>query len=208
MRRPILVAAILAVVSIPVLSCRSNKGLLGKWTSVARGKGGIANVVEFRPDGSFVSTYEMMLDCSYQLQGGQLVLSTADAKTGRTSADLVETRIAGDTLVLRAPWDGTEYEMQRSEAKPPSEVPVVGKWVSGANGAHPATAEFTPDGKLTFRQRLKSASGRYLVSGDSLTLDFESSPPQKGRFRIEGDSLVLTPEGGATQIFKSSRPDD
>ena len=208
MRRPILVAATLGVLSISVLSCRSNKRLLGKWTSVARGKGGVATVVEFRPDGSFVSTYETMLDCSYQFQGGQLVLSMTDAKSGRTSADLVETRIAGDTLVLKAPWNGTEYEMQRSEAKPPSDVPVVGKWVSGANGAHPATAEFTHDGKLTFRQRLRSASGRYLVSGDSLTLDFEGSPPQKGKFRIEGDSLVLTPEGGAAQIFKSSQPDD
>ena len=191
-----------------MLSCRSDKRLLGKWTSVARGKGGVATVVEFRPDGSFVSTYETMLDCSYQLQGGQLVLSMTDAKTGRTSADLVETRITGDKLILKAPWDGAEYEMQRSEARPTSHVPVVGKWISGANGAHPATAEFTPDGKLTFKQRLKSASGRYLVSGDSLTLNFEGSPPQKGKFRIEGDSLVLTPEGGAAQIFKSSRPDD
>lgn len=208
MRRPILVVATLAVLSVSVLSCRSNKRLLGKWTSEARGKGGVATVAEFRPDGSFVSTYEMILDCSYQFQGGQLVLSMADAKTGRTSADLVETRISGDTLVLKAPWDGTEYEMQRSEVKRPSDVPVVGKWVSGANGAHPATAEFTPNGKLTFRQPLKSASGRYVVSGDSLALDFEGSPPQKGRFRFQGDSLVLTPDGGASQIFKKSRPDD
>jgi len=208
MRRFSLIAVTAAALGIFFASCRSDKGPLGKWTSVARGKGGVATVVEFRPDGSFVSTSQMMLDCSYQFQGSQLVLSMTDAATGKTSNDLVETRVTGDRLVLKAPWDGAEYEMQRPEPPPASAAPVVGKWVSGATGANPATAEFTADGKLLFRQRLKSAAGKYLVSGDSLTLNFEGAAPQKGKFELDGDSLILTPEGGPSQVFKRARPDD
>ena len=209
MRRFFFIAVTAAALGILFASCRSQKdALLGRWTSVARGKGGIATVVEFRPDSSFVSTSQMMLDCSYQFQGTQLVLSMTDARTGQASHDLVETRVSDDKLILKAPWDGAEYQMQRSEPPPASAVPVVGKWASGATGANPATAEFTADGKLLFRQRLKSAAGKYLVSGDSLTLNFEGAAPQKGKFELEADSLILTPEGGPSQVFKRSHPGD
>jgi hypothetical protein len=209
MRRLNLIALTLAVQSVLLLlSCRGNRGLLGTWTSVVRTKGGVATVVEFRPDGTFVSSYETMLDCSYRMQDGQLTLTATDPKTGQTSADLAEARVEGDTLVIKAPWDGTQYEMLRSGTRRPADPPIVGKWISGAQGARPARAEFTTDGKFFFRQRLKSASGNYTVSGDSLTLNFEGSPPQTGRFRIEGDSLVLTPDKGSSQTFDRARRDE
>ncbi|HEV2494409.1 MAG TPA: hypothetical protein VG204_15195 [Terriglobia bacterium] len=166
----------------------------------------MATVVEFRPDGAFTSSYDTILDCSYKLQGDQLVISTVDARSGQTSADFAEAHVAGDALVLKAPWDGTEYAMQRIEPKRPGDPPIVGKWVSGAAGPRPAFAEFTSDGKLSFRQRLKSATGKYSVSRDSLTLSFEGSPAQKGTFKIEGDSLILTPENGARQVLKKTAP--
>jgi hypothetical protein len=195
-----------AIAALLLSSCRSDKGLVGTWTSVARGKGGVATVVEFRPDGSFVSSYDTILDCSYKLQGDQLVISTVDARSGQTSADFAEARFDGDALVLKAPWDGTEYAMQRAQPKRQADPAIVGRWVSGATGPHPAFADFAPDGKLSFRQRLKSVVGKYSVSSDSLTLNFEGSPAQKGTFKIEGDSLILTPEKGARQVFTKTAP--
>jgi len=199
-RTPTLVIFTLA--TILLASCRSDKGLVGTWTSVARGKGGVATVVEFRGDGSFVSSYDTILDCTYKMQGEQLVLSTADGQSGQASAGFAEAHVDGDTLVLKAPWDGTEYTMQRTGAAHGGDSPIVGNWVSGAAGPHPAVAEFSSDGKLSFRQRLKSAAGKYSVSRDSLTLSFEGLPAQKGTFKIEGDSLILTPENGARQVLK------
>lgn len=203
-RRLILIFAIAVIAAIFSASCRRDNGLVGTWTSVARGKGGLATIVEFRSDGSFASSYDTILDSSYKMQGDQLVLSTADGRGGQTSAGFAEARVSGNTLVLKAPWDGTEYTMQRSEPSPQGGSPIVGKWVSGAAGPHPAFAQFTSDGKLSFRQRLKSVAGKYSVARDSLTLNFAGSPPQKGTFKIEGDSLILTPENGAPQVLKKS----
>jgi hypothetical protein len=206
MTRRTLIVLSFAIPAIVLTSCRNDKGLLGTWTSVARGKGGVATVVEFRPDGSFVSSYDTILDCSYKLQGDQLVISTIDARSGQTSAGFAEAHVAGDALVLKAPWDGTEYTMQRAEPKRQADPPIVGRWVSGAGGPHPAFAEFTPDGKLSFRQRLTSAKGKYSVSGNSLVLNFEASPAQNGTFTIEADSLILTPKQGARQVFRKTPP--
>lgn len=199
-RTPTLV--IFTIAAFLLASCRGDKGLVGTWTSVARGKGGVATVVEFRGDGSFVSSYDTILDSTYKIQGEQLVLSTTDARSGQSSADFAEAHVDGDTLVLKAPWDGTEYTMQRTGPRPRAGTPIVGKWISGAAGPHPAYAEFSSDGKLSFRQRLKSAAGKYSVSRDSLTLSFEGLPAQEGTFKIEGDSLILTPRNGAKQVLK------
>jgi len=175
---------------------------MGAWISVVRGQGGVATVVEFKPGGSFVSAYDKVLECGYRMESGQLILTVADPKTGQPSSELVQTRVEGDRLVFTAPWDGAEYEMQRAGAAPSSGDALAGEWVSGAGGEHPAFAVFSTDGKLSFRTRLKSASGTYQVAGDSLTLNFQGAPPQKGTFKIEGGSLIMTPEKGAPQIFK------
>ena len=198
----------LAVLGMTLAACRSRneKQLLGSWISVARGQGSVATVVEFRPDGSFTSAFDKVLDCGYRMENGQLILTVADAKTGQTASDFVQTRVEGDRLVFTAPWDGAEHEMQRSGPALPSDQPLVGEWTAGATNARTAFAEFSNDGKLSFRTRLKSATGTYKVSGDSLTLNFQGSPPQKGTFKIEGGSLIMTPEKGASQIFKRTQP--
>ena len=103
-----------AALGILLPSCRSRNGLVGEWVSVTRGRGGVAATVDFRPDASFTSAYETMLDCFYRLEKAQLILSCPDPKTGQNSNELVETRLEGDTLVLKAPWDGTEYQMEIS----------------------------------------------------------------------------------------------
>ena len=194
-----------AALGILLPSCRSRNGLVGEWVSVTRGRGGVAATVDFRPDASFTSAYETMLDCFYRLEKAQLILSCPDPKTGQNSNELVETRLEGDTLVLKAPWDGTEYQMTRAGKAAAGAPPIVGKWVSGATGPRPAVVELTGDGKLTFRQQLRTGRGKYVVAGDALTLNFEGGPSQKGTFRIDGDSLILTPEKGERQTFKRAQ---
>lgn len=201
------VALGLALLGLTMAACRSGneKQLLGGWISVARGQGGVATVVEFRPDGSFTSSFDKVLDCGYRMENGQLILTVPDAKTGQTASDFVQTRVEGDRLVFTAPWDGAEHEMQRSGPAPSSDQPLVGEWTAGATNARTAFADFSNDGKLSFRTRLKSATGTYKVSGDSLGLNFQGAPPQNGTFKIEGDSLIMTPEKGASQTFKRTQ---
>lgn len=204
MDRSVRISLGLAVLAMTLAACRSRseRQLLGAWISVARAQGGVATVIEFRRDGSFVSAFDSVIDCGYRLENGQLILTVADPKTGQTSSDLLQARVEGDRLIFTAPLDGTEYEMRRSGATPSSDQPVAGNWTAGAGTARTAFADFSTDGKLSFRARLKSATGTYKVSGDSLSLNFQGSPPQNGAFKFEGDSLIMVPEKGASQIFK------
>jgi len=178
---------------------RKNDTLVGKWTSVARAKDGTASVTEFRPDSTFTSAFETRLEYSYRVNGDLMILSVSDPKTGRTSEDSAQVRVAGDKLYLKSPLQATEEPMQRLTAQQPGDNPIVGTWGSGMNGPHAAVAKFTKDGKMTFRLTLRALSGTYSVAGDTLTLTFEGAPSQTGKFRFEEGALVLTPETGEKQ---------
>jgi hypothetical protein len=199
MRRSVCALALAAVLAL--LSCHRNStdALVGKWLSVARAKNGTATMTEFRSNGTFTSAFEATLECSYRLDGGLMILSVSNPQTGRTSEDTAQVRIDGDTLYLKSPLHGGEEPMQRLGPPEPGAPPILGRWGSGVNGPHPVFAEFTRDGKMKFMQTLRSASGTYSVSGNTLTLNFEDAPRQTGKFRFESGTLVLTPEKGEEQ---------
>lgn len=128
--------------------------------------------------------------------------------------------------------------------------PLAGRWTSGRistiqyrdaytgvskppSGNH-FSYEFRPDGTYTFTGLIQSTiyhcttsmfaqeTGRYQVSGSSLTLEPEKNPyklvnncapssnkegpgklvPKKYEFRVEGTTLVLTGDDGSTSQFR------
>ena len=188
-----------AVVGLVGCHSRKNDALVGKWISIARAKDGTATVTEFRPDGTFSSAFEKRIQCSYRINGDLMILSVSNPQTGRTSEDSAEVRVSGDTLYLKSPLQGSQEPMQRLSSPQSGDPPIVGTWGSGMNGPHAAVAEFTKDGKMTFKQTLRTLSGTYSVAGERLTLNFEGAPSQNGTFRFEKGVLVLTPETGEQQ---------
>jgi hypothetical protein len=190
---------VLAAVVVSVGCHRKNNALVGKWISLARAKDGTATVTEFRPNGTFTSAFEKRIDCSYRLNGQLMVLSVSDPQTGQLSEDTAQVRVAEDALFLKSPLQAVEQPMQRLTSKQPGDPPIVGSWGSGINGPHAAIADFTRDGKMRFRQTIRTLSGTYLVADDNLTLTFEGAPNETGKFRFEEGTLVLTPEKGAQQ---------
>jgi hypothetical protein len=198
-RRSVCGLVFAAVVGLVGCHSRKNDALVGKWISVARAKDGTATVTEFRPDGTFASAFEARLECSYRVNGDLMILSVSNPKTGRTSEDSAQVRVTGDTLYLKSPLRDSEEPMQRLTSRDPGDPPIVGSWGSGINGPHAAVANFTKDGKMTFRQTLRTLSGTYSVAGERLTLNFEGAPSQNGTFRFEKGVLVLTPETGEQQ---------
>jgi len=193
--------AVPLAVYVILLSCnRGNKdALVGKWISVARSRNGTATMTEFRPDATFTSSFQATLECAYRLIGDLMILSVSDPKTGRTSEDTAQVRIDGETLYLKSPLKTTEEPMQRLGPGEAGAPPIVGRWGSGVNGAHPMFAEFSKDGRMTLRQTLRQASGTYSVSSDMLTLNFEDQPRQTGKFRFEHGTLILSPDKGEEQ---------
>ena len=199
MRRSICAIALAAAVASVCCHGSKNPALLGKWISVARAKDGTATVTEFRPDGTFTSAFQATLECSYRVNGDLMILSVNNPTTGRKSEDSAQARVIGDTLYLKSPLRDTEEPMQRLSSRQPADPAIVGSWGSGINGPHPAVADFTRDGKMTFRQTLRTVSGTYSTSRDALTLTFEDAPPQTGKFQLENRLLVLTPQKGEQQ---------
>jgi hypothetical protein len=199
MRRSVCAIALAAALVSVCCHGSKNHALLGKWISVARAKDATATVTEFRPNGTFSSAFQTTLECSYRLNGDLMILSVNNPQTGRKSEDSAQVRVIGDTLYLKSPLRDTEEPMQRLSSHQLAGSAIVGSWGSGINGPRPAVADFTGDGKMTFRQTLRTVSGTYSASGDTLSLTFEGTPRQTGKFRFENGALVLTPEKGEEQ---------
>ncbi|MGH9318124.1 MAG: hypothetical protein ACRD1P_13580 [Thermoanaerobaculia bacterium] len=176
--------------------------ILGQWESAERSAGGRGEIVEFRPDGSFLQMVAAMGDATFEVRGDGLLTFWKDNATGKTF--VIENRIdfEGDVLLQKDDQGNLLDSLQRIARGRGSDPPLVGKWCSESLPGVATLREFTRDGKMFIRLLITAAHGRFRISGDTLTTDSDRSPSRTFRFRVENDLLTVIPAGSPEKKFK------
>jgi hypothetical protein len=176
--------------------------ILGQWESVERSTGGVGEIVEFRPDGSFLQMVAAMGDATYEARGDGLLTFWKDNATGNTSIISNGIDFEGDVLVQKDDQGNLLDHLERIERGRKSDPPLVGKWCSEGFPGLATLREFTRDGKMFIRLPIQIAHGRYRISGDTLTTDSDRSPEKTFQFRVENGLLTVTAKGSPEKKFK------
>lgn len=175
--------------------------ILGQWESLERSAGGVGEVVEFRPDGSFLQMVVAMGDATYELRGDGLLTFWKD-KTGNTSIMANQIDLEGDVLLQKDDKGNLLDTLERIGRSRKSDPPLAGRWCSESLPGLATLREFTRDGKMFIRLLIATAHGRYKISGDTLTTDSDRSPQKIFQFRVENDLLTVTLKGSPEKKFK------
>ncbi len=171
-------------------------GIVGRWFSLERSKGGIGGLCEFRSDGAVDYSIGAVVDASWRIENNQLILPPATTDGPEQKYTL---KWLGDNK-LRLETEGTVTVLARVGDRPNARKPIIGEWLekremSGLNlEAHWLIYE---DGKMLFIMPIKIQHGTYTVSGSSLFLKVPGLEKPEFRFKILDNSLTLSDaEGG------------
>jgi hypothetical protein len=196
------------LLSAAILLAPPISSVVGQWESVERSRGGIGNIVEFRPDGTVSQLSAAMGDAIYRVEGSWLVTSWKDPESGKSSETVSEISFEGDALIEKAGEgeNASETRMSRVGQGPKGRPPIVGKWcyeyLPGVN----ALREFTEDGRMFWRLPLRPSRGRYISAGDTLSIEMEGSEGKAFTYKVEGELLTLTSkDGGGEQHFRKAQ---
>jgi len=185
-----------------LLFANPSSPILGQWESLERSAGGVGEVVEFRPDGSFLQMVAAMGDATYEVRGDGLLTFWKDKATGNTSIMANRIDFEGDVLLQKDDQGNILDSLERIERSRRSDPPLAGRWCSEGLPGIATLREFTRDGKMFIRLLIATARGRYTISGDTLTTDSDRSPQKTFQFRIENDLLTVTLKGSPDKKFK------
>ena len=191
----------IGAVTQPVHSADTTSGLIGRWDSVTRSRGGIGQIIEFQADGSIVLWAAAMVEATYRLEGARLIESYTDGGTGGRGTIEAEVRFEGSEVIQKDPISGEEVRMARQGPAGPQGAPIVGVWSFPHETGVTAFMMFTPDGRMIFRLPMRSERGRWSASGDSLTMGPAATRMKRYQYKLDGDRLTLTDEAGKQQDY-------
>jgi hypothetical protein len=179
--------------------------ILGQWESVARNKGGIGNIIEFKDDGTVTQISAAMSDATYSLQGEWLRLFYLDESTGKVNESDTLVELQGPDRFVEKADDGSEQSWsERIGARDSLTTPLVGQWCSVFLDTLTSYKEYTPTGKAFTRMPFVVLRGTWSVSGSDLTVRILGQPEAKYPFRIEGGQLVIKNKEGIDRAYKRS----
>lgn len=177
-------------------------GLVGRWESVARSRGGIGTVLELRADGVATRTPGAMVDGTYRLDGAVLVTSFADPASGSVVESHLRVELRGDTMIHRDRDSGEKIRLTRVTELGEDAPSIVGTWTFEHPAGTTAFQTFTADGAVHLRVPFVTEKGRYSVAGDALTLELAGSDRWEGRYEIDDSMLTLIPASGEPERYR------
>lgn len=182
---PLLIAA--TVCSEPQSSV-----LVGRWESRHTSKGGIGNVLEFHPDGSFIEALTVIVNLAYAVSGDQLTVTNPGEKPVPESAVHFK---ADATSFVRRTTSGTEMVATRVGRPEAGTEAIVGSWRYRHYTGAIAFEHYTVDGKLALRLPMTSSVGCYDIDADGhvVTMSYTSTSGGSHRlqFDISNDELIV-----------------
>jgi hypothetical protein len=166
--------------------------LIGFWESRNTSKGGIGHSLEFRPDGTAVSSTTVIVNMFYRTEDDALFVGTTleDIAPGTPAASRF--KVDGDNL-LETRLEGQAVRKERLGARRLEDQSIVGTW----RYEHYTTAEayerYTADGRLLFRLPMSAYEGCYVLVGGQLSMSEPTSSVTA--VQVDGDELLLARDG-------------
>jgi len=197
--RAVLVAAfalaILALSAQRAVAADAAVPFLGRWESVSRSAGGIGQILEFRADGTMTQWAAVLVELTYQVMKGPLLLTTyRHPGSGSAETQVAGLRFEGDTMIQLHPQSSHKTVLERKRRGGPGDDPIVGVWTTPHESGSTAYLLYTADGRLVYRLPIRADLGRWTVSGDQLTMT-AGSGTTSFRYAVRGDRLVFDHEG-------------
>jgi hypothetical protein len=183
------------VILLALATCAApaDRSLVGLWESTTRGPGSVGHTLEFRPDGSFVSSFTVLVQQAYRFDARKL--SMADDEAGlQGEAESARVEIQGDVLVLTDTKGATLRKERVGPVEDPAR-PIVGVWKYRHDGGVVVFERYTAGGQMLFRLPMSSNRGCYTLNAGTLTVDAEATRAATFKPRVEGDGLELRREG-------------
>ena len=174
----------------------SSAGIVGRWFSLERSKGGIGQVCEFRSDGTVDYSIGAVVDMPWRIENNQLILPPATTDGPEQKYML---KWLGDNK-LRLEAEGSATELARVGDRSDAGNPIIGEWIENREmGGRNLEARylFYARGEVLLLIPFAIQHGSYTISGSALHLKIPGLKKPEFRFKLADNSLTLSdPEGG------------
>jgi hypothetical protein len=194
---------VLALGAKPTPTPAPNAALLGQWESTVRTDEGVGNILEFYPDGQVTQVSASMAEADYRLQGDRLITTWKDPATGKVSEVETHIEFEGNAKFLEQADDGSGDTWSDRVGDPPRRArsPLIGRWCFLYLERLTSYREFTAT-RMYNRLPVVKLSGRYSVSGDTLTVEMQGQPSGDYPFRIENGRLIIRSRNGTEKQYE------
>ena len=128
-----------------------------------------------------------------------------DPKSTSTEVDTSIIKIVGDTLYQNNLHQGENILIKSVKlGKKTVGGGLIGRWLTQSFNGHKAIQQFTADNLIHVDLIVRSISGVYLVSGNTLTLELQLSPIIKSKFSIKNNKMIIEQSGkrGSSELIK------
>lgn len=192
--------ALLACVSFDFGCCASaqqssSPGIVGRWFSLERSKGGIGEVCEFRSDGTVDYSIGAVVDTPWRIENNQLIIPPATTNGPEQKYML---KWLSDNK-LRLETEGGVIELARVGDRSDPVNPIIGEWIENREmGGRKLEARylFYARGEVLLLIPFTIQHGSYTISGSALHLKIPGLKKPEFRFKLADNSLTLSdPEG-------------
>jgi hypothetical protein len=178
--------------------------LVGRWESHKTSKGGIGHVLDFKQDGSYISSVSVLVNLKYRVEGNTLHIVELD-NANQTTEPGTKFRIEGDKLISTLA-DGSEQVAVRVQPAENGTDSIVGAWSYTHYAGGTAYERYTVDNKLAFRLPMTSSVGCYLPDQK---MGVVLMAPLNGKetttnVHVDGMRLELKEEGKDPFIYDKS----
>ena len=193
--------AFLACVSFDFGCCAyaqqsSSSGIVGRWYSLERSKGGIGEVCEFRSDGTVDYSIGAVVDMQWRIENNQLIFPPATTDGPEQKYML---KWLGDNK-LKLETEGGVTELARVGDRSDPVNPIIGEWIENREmGGRNLKARylFYARGEVLLLIPFAIQHGSYIISGSALHLKIPGLKKPEFRFKLADNSLTLSDsEGG------------
>jgi hypothetical protein len=183
----------------------SNKQLVGQWATVVPKGERSQTIITFHSDGKVEYDIAAIIEGTYFLHKNILITYFNDPKSTSTEVDTSIIKIVGDTLYQNNLHQGENILIKSVKlGKKTVGGGLIGRWLTQSFNGHKAIQQFTADNLIHVDLIVRSISGVYLVSGNTLTLELQLSPIIKSKFSIKNNKMTIEQSGkrGSSELIK------
>jgi hypothetical protein len=200
--RTLLMATLIAGISLSSARAAEAPPLAGRWLSVERSDGGIGALYEFRADGSFQFSPGAIVEMPYRLEGDQLILPSA-TKGGPEQKSTLEWSGKSRFRMTANGQSGNFYQRQGTQIDQGN--PLVGEWL-GSNQMDGRKIEsrfiFDASGTCLLLVKFTVQQGSWSVNEGNLAARINGTTALEGKLEISGNFLTLYRSGGRVTKLK------
>ncbi len=175
----------------------SSSSIVGRWRSLETTKGGIGQIWEFRPDGTFDFSMGAVVNMLWRIENNQLVLPPATTDGPEQKANL---KWLGDNKV-KLEGEGSVVEFVRIGDRSDPANPIVGEWIGSTEmGGRNLECRylFYPRGELLLLIPFEIQHGSYTISRSTLHLE-RHGQKRESRFKLADNLLTISKPEDAQQ---------